>query len=210
MSGPEAKDSGTTITLSRRDVLRQVSAMLGGVALTGGTGLLATVISPSAQARYELAMQTGFSAHDIAWLNTVADTILPETDTPGAAAAAVGPFLALMVDDCYEPGEQAVFRAGMRTLERYAGEHYGSGFEDLPFEERIAVLQFFDAEQIAFQEDKDDDDIAHFFRMMKELTLLGYFTSEIGCTQALRYIETPGRYDPCYPLAPGEPGWARA
>jgi hypothetical protein len=44
---------------------------------------------------------------------------------------------------------------------------------------------------------------------MKELTLLGYFTSEIGCKQALRYTETPGRFDPCAPLVPGEKSWAR-
>lgn len=210
MSVAKTEDDNTTHTLTRREALRQVTTMLGGVALTGGSGLLATLISPSAQARYELAMATGFSAQDIAWLNTVADTILPETDTPGAAAAAVGPFLALMVDDCYEPDEQAVFREGMRTLERYSEENFGAGFEDLPLADRIAVLEFFDAEQSAFQDGKDSDDIAHFFRMMKELTLLGYFTSEIGSTQALRYIETPGRYDPCYPIAPGERGWARA
>jgi hypothetical protein len=49
---------------------------------------------------------------------------------------------------------------------------------------------------------------AHYFRMMKELTLLGFFTSKIGCTQALRYVEAPGRYDPCLPYTPGEPAWA--
>ena len=49
---------------------------------------------------------------------------------------------------------------------------------------------------------------AHYFRLMKELTLFGYFTSEIGCTQAMRYRETPGRFDPCVPYTPGDPAWA--
>ena len=44
--------------------------------------------------------------------------------------------------------------------------------------------------------------------MMKELALLGYFTSEIGCTKALRYIEAPGRFDPCAPHKPGDRSWA--
>ncbi|MDQ3996292.1 MAG: gluconate 2-dehydrogenase subunit 3 family protein, partial [Gemmatimonadota bacterium] len=52
------------------------------------------------------------------------------------------------------------------------------------------------------------DSPAHYFRMMKELALLGYFTSEIGCTQAQRYVESPGRFDPCVPYAPGEKAWA--
>ena len=49
---------------------------------------------------------------------------------------------------------------------------------------------------------------AHYFRMMKELALLGYFTSEIGYTQAQRYVESPGRFDPCVPYTPGEKAWA--
>jgi hypothetical protein len=44
--------------------------------------------------------------------------------------------------------------------------------------------------------------------MMKELALLGYFTSEIGCTKAMRYIESPGRFDSCISYTPGEPAWA--
>ena len=44
--------------------------------------------------------------------------------------------------------------------------------------------------------------------MMKELALLGYFTSEIGYTQAMRYIESPGRFDPDAPHAPGDKSWA--
>jgi hypothetical protein len=46
-----------------------------------------------------------------------------------------------------------------------------------------------------------------YFGMMKELALLGYFTSEIGMTQAQRYVEAPGRYDPCIPYD-GKPSWA--
>jgi hypothetical protein len=46
------------------------------------------------------------------------------------------------------------------------------------------------------------------FRMMKELALLGYFTSEVGATQALRYVEAPGRYDPCVPYKAGDRDWA--
>ena len=52
------------------------------------------------------------------------------------------------------------------------------------------------------------DTPTHYFRMMKELALLGYFTSEIGATQALRYVESPGRYDPCVPYKAGEKSWA--
>jgi hypothetical protein len=49
---------------------------------------------------------------------------------------------------------------------------------------------------------------AHWFRMMKELALLGYFTSEVGYKQAQRYEETPGRFDPCVDYKPGDKAWA--
>ena len=52
------------------------------------------------------------------------------------------------------------------------------------------------------------DSPAHYFRMMKELAVLGYFTSEIGCTQAQRYEERPGVWEPCTPYSKGEPAWA--
>lgn len=52
------------------------------------------------------------------------------------------------------------------------------------------------------------DSPTHYFRMMKELTLFGYFTSKIGCMQAQRYVESPGRFDPCLPYHKGEKSWA--
>jgi hypothetical protein len=48
----------------------------------------------------------------------------------------------------------------------------------------------------------------HFFQLMCELTYLGYYTSEIGATKALRYVHIPGRYESCIPLEPGQKAWA--
>jgi len=134
-------------------------------------------------------------------LDEVAETILPETKTPGAKAAHVGAFMALMVTDTYEDREQQIFRAGMRQLEQ-------ASFMAAKPAERLALLERLDREQKVYMDGKADDAPAHYFRLMKELTLLGYFTSEIGCTQAQRYRERPGRFDPCVPYTPGETAWA--
>ena len=88
-------------------------------------------------------------------------------------------------------------------------------------EQRLALLRRLDAEQQAETDARDaaltarapaapppDDVPVHYFRLMKELALLGYFTSEIGYRQAMRYVETPGRYDPCAQYKPGEKSWA--
>jgi hypothetical protein len=55
---------------------------------------------------------------------------------------------------------------------------------------------------------KKPEEPTHYFRMMKELSLLGFFTSEIGYTKAMRYKETPGKYEPCLPYVKGETSWA--
>ncbi len=74
--------------------------------------------------------------------------------------------------------------------------------------QRLAKLEQLDREQKAYMDTRAEGAPPHYFRLIKELTLLGYFTSEIGCTQAMRYRETPGRFDPCVPYTPGETQWA--
>jgi len=195
--------------IDRREAIRRVTALLGGMALVGGTSL----VSACEQAQRGAAVARGgagtFTARDIAFLDEVAETILPETKTPGAKAAQVGPFMALMVTDTYTDGEQATFRAGMRKLDQACQAMHHASFMEATPPQRLALLEQLDREQKAYMDARHGDDTpAHYFRMMKELALLGYFTSEIGYTKAMRYAETPGRFDPCVPYTPGETAWA--
>lgn len=189
--------------IDRREAIRRVSVLLGGIALVGEPHLLAGT-------RPARANPWHFSADDVAFLDEVADTILPETKTPGAKAAKVGAFMALMVADTYEERDQQVFRDGMKTLDEACRRMHNASFMDVTPAQRLALLEQLDREQKAYMDAREErsDAPAHYFRMMKELTLLGYFTSEIGCTQAMRYEETPGRFDPCLPYTPGETAWA--
>ena len=197
--------------LTRRAAIRHVSALLGGVALVGHRALLeaAEAGGPDAAAGSVL-----FSQRELTLLGEVAETVLPETGTPGAKAAGVGAFVALMVADAYSPAEQAVFRAGMETLETECRAATGGDFLAAAPDARRALLERFDREQWEYMQGRPEADTetesetAHWFRMMKELILLGYFTSEIGYTQAMRYIESPGRFDPCVPYRVGDRAWA--
>jgi len=186
--------------MDRREAIKTVTMLLGGVALTG-SGLVRAVERAHARGGApQPGQQVGaFSAQDVALLDEVADTILPETKTPGAKAAHVGAFMALMVTDTYDERQQGVFRDGMKQL---------SGFMELPPAQRLTRLEQLDREAKSYMDTRAQGAPPHFFRLVKELTLLGYFTSEIGCTQAQRYRETPGRFDPCVPYTPGETAWA--
>jgi hypothetical protein len=191
--------------ITRREAILRVSAMLGGVALVGQSAMLAGC----GQDRESAPAEGLFTAAEIAFLDEIADTILPETGTPGAKAAAVGPFIALMVADTYSPEEQQHFKMGMQSVDAECRKIHADDFMSVTAAQRLELLEKLDAEQMEYMAEQSDDAPAHYFRMMKELTLLGYFTSEIGYTQAMRYIETPGRFDPCVPFTPGDKAWAR-
>ena len=193
--------------LTRREAILRVSAMLGGVALVGQTAMLAASGGDNAKPN-KPTDDALFTDSDLALLDEIAETILPETSTPGAKAAGVGPFMALMVTDAYYKPDQAIFREGLATVEARCQEACGRNFVAADPADRLKVLEALDAEQFEQMRNQPPDAPRHFFRMMKELALLGYFTSEIGYTQAMRYVETPGRFDPCAPYAPGEQAWA--
>jgi len=195
---------------TRREAIERVSMLLGGAALVGHSAMLAGCATPprTDDERAGTSAAALFSDEEIALLDEVADTILPETSTPGAKAAGVGPFIALMVADTYTERDQRVFKAGLRTLDDESLAAYGVAFIAARPAERLALLERLDAEQVAYMRTRAPDQPAHYFRMIKELTLLGYFTSEIGYTEAMRYVEAPGRFDPCVPHAAGDKTWA--
>jgi hypothetical protein len=188
--------------VTRREAIRRVSALLGGVALVGQSAWL----SGCATGRRDSAAL--LSDSDVALLDEIADTILPDTKTPGAKAAGVGPFIAMMVGDTYDPREQRLFLDGLATLELESRAQNGGGFMASSPAQRLALLRRLDREAIDYMREEGSGDRPHYFRLIKELTLLGYFTSEIGCTQAMRYVETPGRFDPCITYTVGDKAWA--
>ena len=193
--------------IDRREAIRRVSALLGGVAFVGGNALL-TACERRKPGASGTAAGT-FTTQDIGFLDEVAETILPETKTPGAKAAQVGAFMALMVTDTYDERDQRIFRDGMRMLDQACRQLHTVSFMEASPQQRLALLEQLDREQKSFMDARVAADApAHYFRMMKELTLLGYFTSEIGGNQALRYAAIPGRFDPCLDHQPGERSWA--
>ena len=242
MTTDENTSDRTAGMIDRREAIMRVTALLGGVALVGGNALLTGCRDADTKADNKASAAAGidapFTAEDIAFLDEVADTILPETSTPGAKAAKTGALMALIVTDSYQPSDQKVFREGMRKLDEVSRKSHKVSFMAATPQQRLTLLEALDREQKAYSDNRDAenrkkaeqflpdqrkeaskdaaapaaaitaDPPAHYFRMMKELALLGYFTSEIGYTQALRYEESPGRFDPCVPYRPGEKAWA--
>lgn len=186
--------------MNRREAVQSLTLLFGG-SLIGGSAFLTGCKTSTGDSMV-------FSPEDIAYLNEVGETIIPATDTPGARAANVGQFMTVMVNDCYTEADQKIFHAGMKKLDDEADKTYKSGFMKLDAAKRSELLTKLDKEQKIYAKDKKKEDPNHYFTMLKQLTLLGYFTSEIGSKQARRYIETPGRYEACVPYTKGEKAWA--
>jgi hypothetical protein len=182
------------MNVTRRQALLQLATLMGA-SLAGPRLLAATLAAGAAH---------GFSASEVALLDEIGDTIIPATDVPGAKAVGIGAFMAMMVRNCYDAPDQAAFKAGLKTVgDLYRSRHGGEFAAGSPAQ-RTALLNELDREQRTFTAARKSSDPQHYFRMMKDLTILGYFTSEIGATQALRYEEVPGRFDGNAPYKKGE------
>jgi len=184
--------------LTRRQALARLAA------LTGGTVLGAEFFLSGCR-RTDKTLVAGFTPEQYALMDEVADTIIPTTpDSPGAKAAGVGAAMGRIVADCYSDDEHAAFADGLLRVEQLAQSAYQKGFLDCSLEQRTALVTKLDGEALALRSSPTPARLPHYFFVMKELTLLSYFTSEIGCTQALRYVETPGHYDGNVRYHPGE------
>ena len=198
--------------MNRRDALERVALLMGGLVSAPTITAFLEGCTPGTQSTAESF--AGFSADQLSLVSEIAETILPATDTPGAKDAKVGEFVELMLKDCYYPKDQNSFMHGLGELSK-------KGFLGASQVEREKLLT--EAEDYAYRFKEEtaqkrnqakesqqsfDEPGVPFFSLMKELTLLGYFTSEPGATQALDYVAVPGRYEGCLELKEGQKAWA--
>jgi hypothetical protein len=186
--------------MHRREAIQYISILLGGT-LVGANTFIAGCKSATGDKK-------AFDEADITYLNEIGETILPATATPGAKAANVGQFMTVMVTDCYEEKDQKVFQEGMGKLNDFSNKKFDGEFMKLTPAQRHQVLVELDTEQKEFMKTKKEGEPAHYFRMMKELTLLGYFTSEVGTKQARRHTPVPGKFEACIPYTKGDKAFA--
>lgn len=168
------------MTLTRREALTLMATVCGGT-LFGANRLLAGAVNTMAG--------FSFSASDHALLNEIADTIIPSTpDSGGAKDANIAAFMEEIVRDFYTESERAAFMSGLSQLQILSrSTSAGRDFEALSANERHALLLKFEK----------PNPTPEYFRMVKQLTVWGYFSSEIGSKQALNYLPVPGRYEAC-------------
>ena len=196
--------------MDRRELLKMIAVLTGG-AVVGAEAFLTGCKNP------ETKTGLAFSESDVPYLDEIAETILPATNTPGAKDAKVGQFMTVIVNDCYDENDQKTFHDGMKQLNDAFDKKYGTSFMKGSPQQRHDFLLELDkeakehqkkrAESMNSQNPKDKTP-NHYFSLMKQLTLWGYFTSREGMMKALRYNPVPGHYEGCIDYKKGEKSYA--
>jgi len=137
----------------------------------------------------------------------MSEVIIPATSTPGAKGAKVNEFIDLIMAEWATDQEKAAFLEGLGEAERRAKELFGHGFAAASAEEQAAIVQRFDEELDVYRENENKEwsgfwelkTALPFFEQMRRLTLVGYYTSEIGQQQELKVEIIPGALHGCVP-----------
>lgn len=188
--------------MDRRELLKLITAATGSV-LIGGQFFLSGCKSNDA------AAMDFFSEKDIAFFDEVAETIIPKTNTPGAKEAAVGQFMTTYAKDCYSELQRKTLKEGIGKLNEASEKMNNISFMKATPVQRQNLLTAIDAEAKKYnREESGMERPPHYFTLMKQLVLFGFFTSKPGVTQVLRYMPVPGKYEGCIDYKEGETSWA--
>jgi hypothetical protein len=177
-----------TFFISRREALQRLAILVGGTLSLPVQAALRGQTLHTDPIRFTPAQQT--------LIADLAEVIMPTTNTPGAKTAEVGDFIEHVIRYCSAAKQQEAFQQGLTQTDALSQTTFGKIFAQLDSPQRVEVVT-----QLTQREKP-------FFLMMKELTVVGYFTSEIGATQALDYVVIPGRFQGDIPLKAGQRTWA--
>lgn len=191
--------------MNRREALKQVAFLMGGT--LSAYSILGIEKGYCAEASRSAPAHTSvLNDSQMQLVSRVAEVIIPRTDTPGATDVGVPGFIDVMLAEVYAKTDRDRYLAGLAEFQAATESEGPSGLPAL-------VRKFHDT---AVDEERRRPRGAHdhpqrpFILMTKELTLLGFFTSQVGATQVLQYAAVPGSWHACIPLAQAGNGksWA--
>lgn len=194
----QQKNAETELHNSRRTALKQMGLMFGLSLSAQSLDALATTFKATTPTA------TKFLKPDqLQMTGTIAELIIPTTETPGALAANVHGFMDSYLAECVSRDDQKKFLTGLNRVNQVAKQHFDKEFLACNPTQHIQLLTAIEKNDLGFT--KDDK---NFFKQFKSLTLFGYYTSEIGATQELAYLPIPGGYKGNFPFAKIGKAWA--
>ena len=184
-----------------------------------GAGAALPVVSPELFAMLQQAQPgAGYAlrtldAHQNATVVAMIDLMIPATDTSGAKGARVNEFIDLILTEWATEEERKHFLDGLANIDKQSNELYGKNFVDASLAQQESQLRAIDDIEMANRQyrprhgntvpEPDAHMKGRFWIVFKNITLHGYYTSEIGFTQELKLQVIPGAQHGCAPLGPG-------
>lgn len=188
--------------IDRRELLKRVAYLMGGA--ISAPAMLGLLQGCSAKKPGIGWTPEFFNAAQAAIVAEIAEIIIPRTDTPGAKDLGVPAFIDTMLNATYSKTDQERYVRGLEQFTQKAEHMHGKAFMELNAEQQqLLVREVHDAAIQAGRDNELDDrrENRPFILMTKELTMLGFFTSEVGATQILQYTPVPGPFRGCLPLS---------
>jgi hypothetical protein len=182
--------------MDRRELIQRVAALMGGALSSSAiAGVLAGCTATPVDADVK---QSFLTADEMRTITAMADQIIPKTDTPGAVDVGVPAFIDRMLAGYYQDKERTIIRTGLGAVSTDGAELAGKHFADLTSEQQVTLMTEYDRLAYSPRPAGSDPD---FFRLIKELTIVGFCTSEAGATKLMNYNQTPGPYRGDVPLS---------
>jgi hypothetical protein len=169
--------------LDRRRLLVSISAVMGGALSSGAVKALDAAMNIGETVDVSDYEFRALNTEQVKLLRAVMDTILPATDTPGAVGVGVDVYIDQMLAEVLSPTDGLVVPAFLEVFHKKVPQ-----FLSMSANERLKALGEIDAKL------RDKDTFHQNYKAVKELTLIGYYTSEIGATEELAYDPVPGPF----------------
>jgi gluconate 2-dehydrogenase gamma chain len=197
--------------MTRRELIQKTTMALG-YAVSGPTVM--GILNGCALKHALSYTPVFFNEEQAVIIGDLAENIIPRTNTPGAKDAGVPAFIDAFVKDVYTKEEQEKLLVELKEFNEGSRDRYHRFFiECTPDSQALYV------NQVNIDALKEMRNIADgwwattkaersFLLKMKELTILGFFSSEIGATQVLQYNPAPGPFQGCVPLEKVGKAWA--
>lgn len=190
--------------MQRREAIEKVLGLLG-IAVSGST--LSVIVSSCEnpqQGASSLEKYHSVSQIQAKAIAKAADIIIPRTSTPGALDTDTPNFIIMMVNECFSPVEKKRFYAGLSQMNKLFYTETGKYFLENDNEKSLELMLLLEKEAKNHNNINGEKSEHFFIKKIKELTLLGYFTSEIGASKVLKYAPIPGVFRPCVQREPNE------
>lgn len=195
--------------MQRRDVLRLLAT---GAALQLAPHKLSALVRETRALIENQSSPRTLSPHQFATVRTTAELIIPKTDTPGATDVKTAEFIDLMLTEWFDPSDRSRFLDGLADVDVRAQKQFAKVFVDCPSAQQSQIMTDLGSALIAESHPGRGQGFtgrgarpAHnFYAMLRQLTLVAYYTSEAGATSELHFEIVPGMYQGCSQLSPSK------